>query len=250
MNFKRLRNLNLILLLLLGTASIAMAQKGKKGTDAAPTGGGCKGNCTDMHTHYDRMFRQALNFGDIAVATEAIYGLYSLHPDSSALMDTLAALYFQRAAWPQVILVSTEIIAKNPANQAALELRAVANQSMGRAKEALEDYESLYGKTKNAYHLYEICALQFAMKRFGECEGSAQRLLSDPEVKDKRIDITMQDGRAQEVPLHAAVMNLTGVMFLEQGKSDAAKAAFEAALKAFPEFILAKGNLDALKEGK
>ncbi|MFN8395451.1 MAG: hypothetical protein U0176_12475 [Bacteroidia bacterium] len=250
MKLPQLRIASLITLLLLVTATLGFSQKGKKPSEQPTASNSGKSECLDMHKHYDRMFHQSLEFGDMAVATEAIYGLLSLHPDSTALLDTLAALYFQRAAWPQVILVSTEILAKNPTNQGALELRAVANQSMGRAKEALEDYEQLYGKTRNPYHLYEITALQFAMKRFGECEASVQRLINDPEIKDKQIDITMQDGRAQEVPLLAAALNLSGVMSLEQGKKDSAKAAFEAALKAYPEFVLAKNNLDSLNNLK
>lgn len=250
MKFPQLRIVSLTALLLLVAVTLGFSQKGKKPADQPAATNSGKAAGPDLHKHYDKMFHQSLEFGDMAVATEAIYGLMSLHPDSTSLLDTLAALYFQRAAWPQVILVSTEILAKNPANQGALELRAVANQSMGRAKEALEDYEQLYGKTRNPYHLYEITALQFAMKRFGECEMSIQRLINDPDIKDKPIDITMQDGRSQEVPLLAAAYNLSGVMSLEQGKKDSAKTAFEAALKAYPEFVLAKNNLDSLNNLK
>lgn len=238
----------LIGLLLFGMASHGYAQKGKKKepTDA-PTVAPVKQSNADGLRMYDAMFHNALRFGDIAVATNAVYGILSLKPDSTALMDTLAALYFQRAAWPQVVLVSTHILSMNPANEGALELRAIANQSLGRAKESLEDYEGLYRKTQNPYHLYEIATLQFAMKRFGECESSAQRLVTDQEVKEKTIGITMQTGEAQEVPLRAAALNLIGVINMEQGKKDTAKTAFEAALKVFPEFVLAKNNLDALE---
>jgi tetratricopeptide (TPR) repeat protein len=163
---------------------------------------------------------------------------------------TLAALYFQRGAWPQVVLLTTELLTGNPSNIGALELRAVANQSLGRAKESLEDYESLYKQNKNPYHLYEIASLQLAMKRFGECEQSVRQLLSDMSIKDKEIAITVQDGRSQQVPLAAAAMNMNGVLDLEQGKKDSAKGHFENAIKVFPEFLLAKNNLDAMAQMK
>jgi tetratricopeptide (TPR) repeat protein len=238
----------LCLALLMGSVSLGFAQKGKKTDAAGPTpsneSGKPQGNTLDKS--YKSMYSEAIKYGDFAVATQAVYGLMSLHPDSTALLDTLAALYFQRGAWPQVILVTTNMLEINSSNIAALELRAVANQSIGRAKESLADYEALFAKNSNPYHLYEIAALQFAMKRFGECEGSVQRLLGDKSIEEKTIVITLQDGRSQDVPLAAAAMNLHGVMNMEQGKKDVAKNSFEMALKVYPEFLLAKNNLDAL----
>lgn len=240
----------LVVILLICSFGNAIAQKGKKGSDPTPTAETGKPSGSSLDKSYKAIYADAMKFGDYAVATNAVYGLLSLHPDSTSLLDTLAAIYFQRGAWPQVVLVTTDILGKNDANQGALELRAVANQSLGRAKESLDDYEKLYGQNSNPYHLYEIAALQFAMKRFGECEGSVQRLLADQTIKDKTIVISLQDGRSQDVPLAAASMNLLGVMNLEQGKKENAKMAFESALKVFPEFILAKNNLDALGTGK
>ncbi len=195
---------------------------------------------------YHQIYESAILYNDFAVATDAMYHMIALEPNNAALKDTLAALYFQRGAWPQVVLVTSEVLAVNAENQGALELRAVANQSIGRAKESLEDYEGLYKRTKSPYHLYEIAALQFSMKRFGECELSIRQLLASEEIKDKTIVISVQDGRSQDVPLPAAVMNLNGVLDLEQGKKATAKAFFENAIKIYPEFILAKNNLDAV----
>ncbi|MBL0015008.1 MAG: hypothetical protein IPP17_00890 [Bacteroidetes bacterium] len=233
-----------ILFLLVGIT--VQAQKGKK-----EAGGDCLMQTNSiLDKSYKAMYADGLRYGDMSIASTAIYGLLSIHPDSTALLDTLAALYFQRGAWPQVVLVTTDILAKNDKNDAALELRAVANQSLGRAKESLEDYEKLFGRNNNPYHLYEIAALQFAMKRFGECERSVQQLLTDQSIKDKTIVISLQDGRSQDVPLAAAGMNLLGVINMEQGKKENAKTSFESALKVFPEFILAKNNLDALGSAK
>jgi tetratricopeptide (TPR) repeat protein len=241
----------LLVMLLMGSASLGFAQKGKKTDAGSPTPSNASGKPegNNVERTYKAMYAEAIQFGDFAVATNAVYGLLALKPDSVALYDTLAALYFQRGAWPQVVLVTTNLLERNPANQPALELRAVANQSLGRARESLSDYESLFAKNGNPYHLYEIAALQFAMKRFGECEGSVQRLLSDKTIEEKTIVITLQDGRSQDVPLAAAAMNLHGVMNMEQGKKDIAKNSFEMALKVYPEFLLAKNNLDALSTG-
>ncbi len=209
-----------------------------------------KGGVDPQYQRYHQIYESALNYNDYAVATDALYHLIALQPQNVALKDTLAAVYFQRGAWPQVVLLTTEILKANPENQGALELRAIANQSLNRAKESLEDYEALYKKTQNPYHIYEIAALQLSMKRFGECEGSIKVLLGDQSIKDKTIVITVQDGRSQDVPLPAAAFNLNGVLDMEQGKKDSAKAYFETAIKIYPEFLLAKNNLEALEKLK
>jgi tetratricopeptide (TPR) repeat protein len=201
----------------------------------------------DPAVHYRKVFVQAVTFNDLSVATDAIYNLLSLGEAHAHYLDTLALIYFQRAAWPQVANVTTTILKKTPEAEGPLELRAVAFQTMGMAKESLEDYEKLYGITKNAYHLYEIAALQFAMRRFGECDQSLGRLMNDPSVKDKVIQLNTGK-QAQEVPLLAACSNMIGVLLLEQGKKEEAKLAFEAALKQFPDFVLAKNNLEETKK--
>jgi tetratricopeptide (TPR) repeat protein len=237
----------------MATAMMGMAQKGKEkaATTESPKAEATKPQpANDQVKYYRGIYNTALNYNDFAVATDAMYHLIALQPDQSALKDTLAAIYFQRGAWPQVVLVTSELLTANPKNLGALELRAVANQSMGRAKESLEDYENLFEENKSPYHLYEIAALQLAMKRFGECELSVRQLLANPDIKEKTISISVQDGRTQDVPLAAAGLNMQGVLDLEQGKKDSAKSYFEAAVKAYPEFLLAKNNLDAIAQMK
>src|SRR5690242_12668851 len=93
-------------LLLVCSLGLVYGQKGKNPPANEPV----KQPGSNVERSYKTMYADALKFGDFAVATNAVYGLLSLHPDSSALLDTLAALYFQRGAWPQVVLVTTEIL--------------------------------------------------------------------------------------------------------------------------------------------
>jgi tetratricopeptide (TPR) repeat protein len=249
MKFNVVKIVNLLVLCAIASTGQAFAQKGKSKTSEPQTvvAEVAKSDPTaDAMQHYRQIYDAAIGYNDFAVATDAMYHMIALRPTDAALKDTLAGLYFQRGAWPQVVLVTTDILLANATNQAALELRAVANQSIGRAKEALADYEQLYKLAQNPYHLYEIAALQFSMKRLGECELTVRQLLADGSLKDKTIAITVQDGRSQEVPLHAAALNLNGVLDLEQGKKDSAKVHFENALKVYPDFILASDNLAAL----
>ena len=241
-----MKKISLIAALLLAFG-FSFGQKGKK-TETEPATTKSESTSINQEAHYRSIYNNAIKYNDFAVATQALYDLIAITPNADGLKDTLSQVYFQRGAWPQVILLTTEILEKAPDNTSALELQAIANQSIGRAKESLDNYEALYKRTKSPYHLYEIAALQYGIRRFGECEMSVNKLLSDPEIKDKVISISLQDGRTQEVPLTAAAQNLFGVMMLDQGRKDEAKAAFEKAVATFPDFLLAKNNLLELKK--
>lgn len=193
--------------------------------------------------HFKSVFDRAIRYNDLAVASEAVYQMLSISPANEIYLDTLAVLYFQRSAWPQTILVCNDILAKTPGKAGALELRAIAHQSVGMIKESLADFETLYPISKSPYHLYEVAAMQYTMRRFGECDVTLGKLLKDPDIKDKKIEINASQNERQSVPLAAACHNMAGVMLMEQGRKPDAAAAFKQALELYPDFVLAKNNL-------
>ena len=59
----------------------------------------------------------------------------------------------------------------------------------------------------------------------------------------------MQQG-SQEVPMRAAAYNVKGICAMELNQEEAAKQNFNKAVELFPDFALAKGNLDAMAKKK
>lgn len=216
------------------------AQKGKEKPASAPASSPAPDKEAAM---YRATYERAIRFNDLAVASDAVYSLLNMGESQAHYLDTLAILYFQRGAWPQTVLVTNDILAKEPNKAGPLELRAVAHQSLGMVKESLADYERLYPITQNAYHLYEIAALQYTMRRFGECELTLGRLLQDETIKDKTLQLNSGQQTTQSVPLNAACHNMAGVVLLDQGRKSDAVMAFKKALNIYPEFVLAKNNL-------
>lgn len=194
-----------------------------------------------------KIYKNAILFGDFEVARTAVFGLLSKSPDRIDYLDTLARLYFSTGAYSQALLASSIYLEREPNNIALMELSAICHGSLNNNKESLEMYEKLYSKTKNIYHAYQIAVLQYSLKRFGECETTINQVINDPEVSKEKIRINTDQQNSQEVPLSAAALNLRGVLHKELNKPDKAKEDFEASIKAFPEFILAKNNLEAMK---
>jgi tetratricopeptide (TPR) repeat protein len=200
------------------------------------------------------IYRLALKYGDANAARLALYMELAKTPTNLALKDSLATLYAISGASVQTNLVAKDILTKNPTDRKMLELLALSEQNLGRPKEALEAYEKLYPLSKNQYHLFQIATLQYNLKRLGECMISINAILESPESEKQKVNINMGQNQLgqpmqQEVPLRAAALNIRGVVMNDQKEKAAAKAAFEEALKLFPDFVLAKNNLaDMQKE--
>ena len=219
-----------LLILMLGSGSFAFAQKNSEQLD-----------------HYKKLYEQGLKYNDLSVAAQAVHGILASDPDADNWLDTLATIYFQRGAFAQCLLTTNDALKKDPDNQTTIEMRAVCKENLGLLKEALADYEFLYSKSQNIYHMYQISTIQYGLRRFGECEQSVNRMLSDPRGKEETILISTDRGQ-QRVPFHAACQNLLGVLMLDVGKKDVAKKHFEQAVSIYPEFVLAKANLEAMNK--
>ncbi len=225
----------LLAFLLIGTSQMALGQKNKE-----PLPGG-----NEKVEFYQQMYEQSLKFNDLSVATQAVHSILVIDPSATTWLDTLATIYFQRGAFAQCLLTSTEALKNTPDNLTTMEMAAVCKENLGLLKEALADYELLYSKSQNIFHMYQISTIQFGLKRFGECEQTVNRMLADPRGKEETILISTDRGQ-QRVPFYAACQNLLGVLMLDLGKKEDAKKHFDQAVQIFPDFVLAKANLEAI----
>ncbi len=193
-----------------------------------------------------KVYHTALLFADYDVAKNALFSLISKYPQRLDYLDSLARVYFSMGAYPQSNAAANIVLAKQPENLQLMELSAICLNAMKNDKEALALYEKLYGKTNSMYHLYQIAILQYQLKRYGECTTSIDNLLKSQDALTQKIQISSDEQNAQEVPLAAAAHNLRGVMEKDLAQPDKAKADFEAAIKIFPDFTLAKNNLEMM----
>lgn len=222
-------------------SALLWAQKRKETSSAASTA---------MPSVAQKVFTQASTYGDALTQIFALHWRIATEGASFGLRDTLAQAYFQAGLYRQAIAVAEELLNEQPRNADLAELRAVSYFYLQDAKNALDAYEKLYSITQSPLHLYQVITLQFNLQRYGECQANIDKLLSIPESTQQTVRISTPEGQAQEVPLRAAALNVRGVLLRLQKENAKAKAAFEEALRIFPDFLLAKGNLEDLsREG-
>src|ERR1043165_6876991 len=196
-----------------------------------------------------KVYKQALKNYDLQAATIALYNMQALKPERTDLNNSLALLYFAGERYAQAFLIGEEIVKADGKRNDMLELVAVSKQNLGMVKEALADYEKLYSAEKSVFYLYQMSTLQYQLKRYGECVASLDQIIANPDADKQKVNIRLQQG-AQEVPMKAAAYNVKGICALELNQEEAAKQNFNKAIELFPDFALAKGNLEMVNKKK
>ena len=194
-----------------------------------------------------RFYKSALKNYDLQAATVALYTMQALKPERADLNDSLALLYFAGERYAQAYLVGQAIVNADPKRNDMLEMVAVSKQNLGMIKESLADYEKLYGAEKSVYFLYQMATLQYQLKRYGECVSSLDQILANADADKQKVSIRVQGG-SQEAPMKAAAYNVKGICALELNQAAAAKENFNKALQLFPDFVLAKANLETMEK--
>jgi tetratricopeptide (TPR) repeat protein len=196
-----------------------------------------------MRKHYIKVYRQTLSYNDVNAAINALQN-YIAVDNSIAYKDTLSMLYFNVKSYYSSLLLSEEVYKASPENVIAMARAAECYDELGDPKTAVDLYEKVVPKTKSPYHIYKMGVCQYQLKRIVECEASAKAALADTSSKHIGVVFTMADGSQQQVPVDAAAANLLGVLKMDAKNFAGAKTDFQQALKLFPDFAGAKGNLD------
>jgi len=192
----------------------------------------------------EKIYKMGIKYNDFDMAIYALSKMMVLNPYYTSLKDSLAIVYFKSGShFIQCILVSNEILENKPDNQIILEIKALCEVNLALYKDATDDYENLYKQSGNILHLYHLAFSQYKLKRFPECNLSIDKILSDTDIDNKSVNITTAEGSRQNVPLKAAALNIKAVMFMENQQYDTAKKYISEALEIFPDFELAKANL-------
>jgi|GEM_PF-182860 tetratricopeptide (TPR) repeat protein len=197
--------------------------------------------------HFARKYAAALQWNDYEVAKDALYDLIIENPGNDSIIFDLAVYYFQNQKSASAVLVANELLKRNPKNAGALEVAAGGYEALGVLDKSIQSYESLYLLTDNITALYKMAFLQYQMKRFKESANSAEILLARKDLDSVKASYNDSKGKAKEFPVKVAVVNLKGMLALDQGDKINAKKYFQEALAIAPDFALAKENLAKIK---
>ena len=191
-------------------------------------------------------YKMATRYNDFGEAKTALYSLINIDPENDSIRFNLAYLYFDAQQYPSSIMVTLDIINRNPKHAAAIELSAIAYDELGLKEKALVSYEKLYLLTDNLETLYKLTFVQYELKRYKECDVNLDILLSNAEIDSKTMVFQVNDNIQKEFPLKSAILNLRGLVRKDLGDIEGAREDFESVLAVSPDFIFATNNLTEL----
>lgn len=194
------------------------------------------------------LFDKSQKYNDAVLTKHALYEILILSPNDSSAMRSLSELYYNSSQYTSSALVGLDMLERYPNYEIAMEIVALSYENLRLYDRAVEYYEKLWLKTENINVQYQIAYLQYTLKRYTESETNLAMMETKVKVEDK-ISLNKSDGSIQEIPFPAAIANLRGLMAVEQGKNDEAKAHFTKALSISPDFETAKKSLEGLNKG-
>ncbi len=194
------------------------------------------------------LYNRALRYNDISVSKQALIEMSILTPRDTAILRSLAELYFGEGQYVSSAMVSLDMLSLQSNNTVALELAALSYENLRLYDKAIENYEGLWLATDNNSILYQVSYLQYLQKRIEEANSNLTILESKLGPSEK-IVLSKQDGSVQEVNFAAAIQNLRGLIAQEQGNKEAAIAYFTKAIEISPDFEAPKTNLADMNKG-
>lgn len=197
--------------------------------------------------HYAIKYSLALQWNDSEAAKEALYDLIVENQGNDSIIYDLAVYYYQNQKYPSAVLVSQELLKRNPKNTAALEIAAVGYENLGVPDRSLQYYESLYLLQNNSGILYKMAFLQLRLKRYKESTTSLDILMADKSLDSLKINYTDVNNIQKQYAMKVALLNLKGMLAQEQGDKVTAKKYYDQSLALAPDFVPAKENIAKLK---
>lgn len=202
---------------------------------------------TILTDHYLRKYSIATRWNDFEIAKDALYDIITENPGNDSIIFTLAYFYYEQQKFAPALLISQDLLQREPKNEGYLELAAVSAQSLGVYERALQHFESLYLLNDNIRTLYQIAFLQYNLKRYAECTNSINIILGRPAASTEKVVFNDAKGQQKEYLLKVAIINLKGLVALDQNDKVNAKKAFAEALALAPDFFPAKENIEKTK---
>ena len=194
------------------------------------------------------VYKKALTYNDMPTAAMALVSYLTFGGDIN-YTDSLAVVYYNMNNFGGSYKIATDSYGRNNKNVGALTLLADISGQTNDAKTSLEWYEKLCPLNPIPFNYYQLATKQFSLERKMECRQSLSKVLADSAAAVKQtVNLQIGQGYNETVPVLAAAYNMLGVMAFKENNIADARKYYNAALRVFPEFAIAKQNIEAMNK--
>ncbi len=213
----------------------------------------CKNNNSNTQAtdNYKKLFNKSMDGKDYPTAIMACQMILINDSTQTLYADTLPELYAAINNIMACDIVTEAALKRNPKSERLLLIKALCAEQMGKVEEQMSLYNQLYAINKKPEYLYRITATHFGTGNFQAAENNLKELEQMAVNSHDSIDFMISETEKQKVPLKAALLNMRAIMSAQRDRDlPSAKKYFEAAIREFPDFIVAKEYLNRLTNAR
>jgi tetratricopeptide (TPR) repeat protein len=194
------------------------------------------------------LYKFAMGYNDLTTAAQSL-SQYLLNGGDANFKDSLAIIYYELNNLAGAYKISNEQYTVNNKNVTALTLLADITGRGRDAKISLDWYDKLCAVNPTPFNWYQLATKQFTIERKLECRQSLNKIIADSTAAAKQnVTLDIGNGYSENVPAIAAAYNMLAVLEFQDKKTEEAKKLYNKAIALFPDFVIAKQNLQALSK--
>ena len=103
------------------------------------------------------LYQRAQRYNDGVLQKQALMEMSILTPRDTAVLRSLAELYYNNSQFISSALVAGDINSIDPTSIVALEIQALSFENLRLYDKAVENYEKLWLQTDDSNVLYQVC---------------------------------------------------------------------------------------------
>jgi tetratricopeptide (TPR) repeat protein len=195
-----------------------------------------------------KLYKTSYDLKDIPTAITAVQ-LLLLQDSSSTLRDSLPSMYLAVQNIDACLATTEDALKRHPENEEFSKYKMLCLEQVGKADELYDLAKTLYDKTGKAEYIYKIASVQLVTNKFDEASKTINSMMEKYKNTKDSVDIFIDQAQSQRVPIIAACWNMKGFLYIQTQKYQQAGEAYQKAIQTFPDFVMARRNLQQLIQG-
>lgn len=207
----------------------------------------CKQTEKQSTAKLETLFKNSYDLKDVPTAITAVQ-LILAEDSTHVLLDSLPSLYLAAQNFEACLTLTNQALQRKPDNEELTKYKMISLEQLGKDDELLALSKKMFQKTGKVEFIYKQASAELLTGDFTSAETTINTMMDKFKNKPDSVDMMIDQMRTQKVPVIAACWNMKGYMFIQTQKYREAAMAFQKAIQIYPDFIMARRNLDQLMQ--
>lgn len=196
----------------------------------------------------EKLYKTSYDLKDVPTAISAVQ-LILLQDSTNNLRDSLPSMYLAVQNIDACLATTEDALKRHPENEEYNKYKMLCLEQIGKADELFALAKNLYDKTGKAEYIYKIASVQLVTGEFDAATKTINDMMEKYKNTKDSVDIFIDQSQSQRVPIIAACWNMKGYLYIQTQKYQQAGEAYQKAIQTFPDFVMARRNLQQLIQG-